>query len=203
MISYVIDEEDEDQMEIDEDGLEYRKSRSQILTNLPPKVQNLLIFLKQYVEKTADNKFRGLIFVRRRSTAKCLNHIIRHYANAHPKMNIRPEFMIGNNSTMPESIEALLSNKTNKQVLEKFKQNEVNIIVSTSVLEEGIDIQECNLVICYDTPIAFRSYVQTKGRARMPNSQYVVFSPMNESVKIQSKLVEWKEVNSILKNVCI
>lgn len=111
--------------------------------------------------------------------------------------------MVGNNSSMPNSIESILSNKSNKRVLDKFKRNEIDLIIATSVLEEGIDVQECNLVICFDAPDTFRSHVQTKGRARMKDSTYVVFTESGKLHEMQKKLNEWKEVNDILRNVCI
>ena len=42
------------------------------------------------------------------------------------------------------------------QVIKKFKTGEFNILVSTSIGEEGLDIGEIDLIVCYDaqkTPI--------------------------------------------------
>ena len=47
-----------------------------------------------------------------------------------------------------------------EQVLGKFRKGELNLLISTSVVEEGLDVQKCNLVIKYDFPLTFRSYVQ-------------------------------------------
>lgn len=38
------------------------------------------------------------------------------------------------------------------QVIRKFKTGEFNILVSTSVGEEGLDIGEIDRIICYETP---------------------------------------------------
>lgn len=57
-----------------------------------------------------------------------------------------------------------LSQKEQVEILNKFKQGEYNVIVATSVAEEGLDIAECNLVIFYDTvPSAIRT-IQRRGR---------------------------------------
>lgn len=37
------------------------------------------------------------------------------------------------------------------QIIKKFKNNEFNILVATSIGEEGLDIGEVDLAICYDT----------------------------------------------------
>lgn len=51
---------------------------------------------------------------------------------------------------------------------------QVNIIVATSILEEGLDVQSCNLVIRFDPCSTVCSFIQSKGRARMENSDYVL-----------------------------
>lgn len=42
------------------------------------------------------------------------------------------------------------------QVVQKFKAGEFNVLVATSIGEEGLDIGEVDLIVCYDaqkTPI--------------------------------------------------
>lgn len=174
-----------------------------ILTNSSPQIQQLLIYLKEFSKNRTAEPMKGLIFVERRYTARILCHIIRRYANANPELNLRVDFMTGRNAFMPDCIETMLSNKNNNKVLDKFKRDEIQLIVATSVLEEGIDLQECNLVISYDVPKTFRSYVQQKGRARMKNSSYVIMTPIAQSNKLQTKAAEWRQVNKILKEVSV
>lgn len=197
------DESDEEPMETEDGIVLSKENRTKVLTNSVPKVQKLLMFLQKYVQDNGGKEMKALIFVKRRTTAKCLSHIIKRFAIARPKaLDLWPDFMVGNNSKMPDSIESILCNKGNRKALDRFKLGEINLIVSTSVLEEGIDIQECNVVICYDTPETFRSYVQCKGRARMANSQYVIMSPIGQAVKLDNKMKEWTAINETLKKVC-
>lgn len=56
----------------------------------------------------------------------------------------------------------------------KMYMFQVNIIVATSILEEGLDVQSCNLVIRFDPSSTVSSFIQSKGRARMQNSDYVL-----------------------------
>jgi len=51
---------------------------------------------------------------------------------------------------------------------------QVNIIVATSILEEGLDVQTCNLVIRFDPCPTVCSFIQSRGRARMQNSDYIL-----------------------------
>lgn len=36
-----------------------------------------------------------------------------------------------------------------KDVLQKFRKGEINLLIATTVAEEGLDIAECNVVIRY------------------------------------------------------
>lgn len=51
---------------------------------------------------------------------------------------------------------------------------QVNIIVATSILEEGLDVQSCNLVVRFDPSSTVCSFIQSRGRARKQNSDYVL-----------------------------
>lgn len=196
-----IDDMDAD-VEIDESKI--AEDPTMILTNSTPQVQRLLIYLQKFSEShESSNPMKGLIFVERRHSAKILCHIIRRFVNSYPKLNIRVDFMTGYNSQITDSIETLLAKKCNDRVLEKFKRDELNLIICTSVLEEGIDLQECNLVIAYDLPKHYRSYVQTRGRARMSRSEYVIMTPLGETQKLQKNIAEWSIINDILKKVFI
>jgi len=57
-----------------------------------------------------------------------------------------------------------LKQKEQKALVEKFKEGEINILVATSIAEEGLDIPEVNEVIFYEPiPSAIRS-IQRRGR---------------------------------------
>lgn len=59
-------------------------------------------------------------------------------------------------------------------LLNKKINMQVNIIVATSILEEGLDVQRCNLVIRFDPCPTVCSFIQSRGRARMRNSDYIL-----------------------------
>jgi len=71
--------------------------------------------------------------------------------------------------------ESGLSQKEQKEILEQFRQGEINIICSTSIGEEGLDIPEVNSVIFYEPiPSAIRK-IQRAGRtARLMKGQLII-----------------------------
>jgi hypothetical protein len=57
-----------------------------------------------------------------------------------------------------------LSQKEQIALLEKFKAGEFNVLVSTSVAEEGLDIAECDMVVFYDAVPSEIRLIQRRGR---------------------------------------
>ncbi len=63
-----------------------------------------------------------------------------------------------------------MSNQKLNETISMFKSNKINILIATSVIEEGLDVSTCNLVICLNEIITIKTFIQTKGRAREKNS---------------------------------
>lgn len=184
------------------DGEEDDHDSATILTNSSPKIIHLFMYLRKYLQENDPKELKALVFVQRRHSAKNLYHVMKRFAESEgARFPVHADFMVGNNSTMPESVEAVLENKRNREVVKRFRKNEINLIVASSVLEEGVDLQMCNLVMSVDTPSSFRSYVQSKGRARMSTSNYVIMTPIGEYSGLLARLAEYKEVDAVLKEV--
>lgn len=73
-----------------------------------------------------------------------------------------------------ESKEAETEHRKQEEVLKKFRMHECNLLISTAVLEEGYDLPKCNLVVRWDPPKSYRSYVQCKGRAKAPGALHII-----------------------------
>lgn len=52
--------------------------------------------------------------------------------------------------------------------------NQVNLLIATDVVEEGIDVPKCSTVIRFDITKTVRSNVQSRGRARQTNSKFII-----------------------------
>nr|GAT47897.1 predicted protein [Mycena chlorophos] len=79
-----------------------------------------------------------------------------------------------------------LTQKEQLEVIRKFKANELNVLVSTSIGEEGLDIGEVDLIVCYDmhsTPIRMLQRFGRTGRKRN-GAIHVLLSEGREEVTI-------------------
>ena len=109
---------------------------------------------------------------------------------------------MGTNNEIYEQINDQNATKCkNQTILDRFRRDEINLIVASDVLEEGVDLQMCNLVISYDLPQTFRSYVQSKGRARMKESTYILMTPRNNFSKMVNVVSEYRATEVVLKEV--
>ena len=52
-----------------------------------------------------------------------------------------------------------------ESIMNKFRQGEIRILLSTDLLSRGIDIQQLSLVINYDLPIQKETYIHRIGRS--------------------------------------
>ena len=83
------------------------------------------------------------------------------------------------------------------QVLRKFRAHETNLLIATSIVEEGVDIPKCNLVVRFDLPTEYRSYVQSKGRARAPVSNYIMLADSERTKTFEEDLKTYKAIEKV------
>lgn len=84
--------------------------------------------------------------------------------------------------------------------LKAFELKVINILFATNVVEEGIDVSKCNMVIRFNEPETFGSYYQSKGRARSSNSCYYIMldsESMDKRVEDLQNFYEIEEVSII------
>ena len=52
-----------------------------------------------------------------------------------------------------------------KDVLDGLRTKRTNVLIATSVVEEGVDVDACSFVIVFDHLRSTKAYIQMKGRA--------------------------------------
>ena len=139
-----------------------------------------------------DMEFSGIIFVTRRDVVIALAEVLRH----HPftKDTFRVGSLLGNSSDSRRTsfldITRSLITQTTAETLADFKLGYKNLIVSTSVAEEGIDVQSCCSVIRWDLPQNMISWAQSRGRARKRKSTFVIMTEAGQDPSV----LRWEEM---------
>ena len=133
---------------------------------------------------------RGIIFVSMRATAFKVCAQIGSNPLIHQHLNPSP--FVGHGQG---GYDGMTWTGEQQQVLKKFRSGATKLLVSTSVLEEGLDVPVCNLVIRFEGTATLRALVQSRGRAsRKAGGQFVVICN-DAKAEIDSKDVVLKETN--------
>jgi len=82
-----------------------------------------------------------------------------------------------------------------------FRNHEANVLVATDVMEEGIDVPFCNVVIKFDRIDSYKSYVQSKGRARSAESNYLVVARESDAAATEEGLLVFDDIQEYLWTV--
>ena len=159
---------------------------------LSPKVGILLDVLTN--EHSTD--VSGVIFVEQRATVFALAELLRQHRATRSSYRTAPFVGMSNHTKAPAEITDLADAKSQETTLEEFKTGERNLIVCTTVLEEGIDVPTCHLVICFDRPKNLKSFVQRRGRARKEQSKYIIFL---EDSDTSAQPAKWQYLEETLK----
>jgi endoribonuclease Dicer len=109
--------------------------------------------------------FRAIIFVERVVTALVLPKV---FAELPSLGFIRCASLIGHNNNQE------MRSCQMQDTIAKFRDGRVTLLVATSVAEEGLDIRQCNVVIRFDLAKTVLAYIQSRGRARKPGSDYIL-----------------------------
>ncbi|EPE07388.1 dicer-like protein 2 [Ophiostoma piceae UAMH 11346] len=145
-----------------------------------------------------DRSMRGIIFVQQRPMAAVLARII----SLHPMVRNRFQagHVVGTSQTSSGDADdtLYLSPRNPAKALQQFRAHQINLLIATSVIEEGIDIPACNLVICVDELTNLKAFIQRRGRARETNSELHLL--ISHSSLTRKKLDrEWEDLEWQMK----
>ena len=75
------------------------------------------------------------------------------------QVEIRPAKLTGHGKSKQDEG---MSHKEQEDVIQGFRDGTFNLLVATSVAEEGLDIPACNLVIRYDAMTTVTALIQSR-----------------------------------------
>ena len=127
--------------------------------------------IKQFLYRAReDPTSRGIIFVSLRKTTFKLCEQIKQIPDVAKTLNPSP--FVGHGQG---SYDGMTWKDEQEKLLKEFRKGICKLLISTSVLEEGLDVPECNLVVRFEGAATLRALVQTRGRAsRRRDSKFVV-----------------------------
>jgi ATP-dependent DNA helicase MPH1 len=125
---------------------------------------------------------RVMIFAHFRDSAEEITRVLKRQEPI-----IRPHVFVGQaNAKGSEG----MGQKTQLSVVEKFKKGTYNTIVATSIGEEGLDIGEIDLIVCYDSsasPIRMLQRMGRTGRKRAGNIMLLLMEGKEEESYTKAK----------------
>lgn len=148
-------------------------------------------------EFKSNSESRVLVFVKLRDSVK---NIVKKLNISNSEI-IKPARFVGQATKSKD--DKGMSQKNQLAILEQFKQGDYNVLVSTNVGEEGLDIAECDLVIFYDVVASEIRFIQRKGRtARHREGKVIILycKDTHDEIYMHIALTKLKKMNVNLKS---
>jgi Fanconi anemia group M protein len=123
----------------------------------------LTVLMAHFAEKKDD---RVLVFANIRATAEVLVERLKERGYRVALFVGKAEGKGGPRMTQEEQM----------RVLREFREGAYNVLVATSIGEEGLDIPECGLVVFYEPAVSGIRYIQRRGRTgrRLPGKVVIL-----------------------------
>src|SRR5918996_981056 len=172
-----------------------------------PKIQHLIKILderfnSQISSKNARNlsqresemDSRVLIFTQYRDTAQ-------HIVELLTKNKVRASKFVGQSKRQGDPG---MKQEEQNTILEKFREGEFNVLVATSIAEEGLDIPEVDLVVFYEPIPSEIRHIQRRGRTGRKNLGSVLILATKDTIDQRYLDVSRKKIQkmkSILSSI--
>ncbi|MFP4402718.1 MAG: helicase-related protein [Candidatus Nanoarchaeia archaeon] len=157
-----------------------------------PKRTKLLELISSIIQKQPDSKI--IVFNQYRETAQAIVEELETIKE------FSPTLFVG----QAKKGEVKMSQKDQKRILEEFREGQFNILVSTSVGEEGLDIPKVDTVIFYEPiPSAIRA-IQRVGRTGRfdKGSAYVLLTKGTRDIATRHiATAKEKRMHKVLKEI--
>ena len=134
------------------------------ISKISPKLQALVERLQK--QKTFD-KGKVMVFVQTRRMA---NHLKQYFDQT--KFYLRAGVLVGHAKSSDCADDRGMGHKDQRAQMQQFNGDGFDLLITTSVAEEGLDVQKCNLVVRFDTTNSLTAIIQSRGRARDSKGEF-------------------------------
>uniref|UniRef100_A0AAY4BJ69 RNA helicase n=1 Tax=Denticeps clupeoides TaxID=299321 RepID=A0AAY4BJ69_9TELE len=168
-----------------------KKEKLQDLAKHPEYENNSLTLLRETILKEfmGREEARGIIFTKTRLSAIALNQWISENKKFEA-CGVRASHLIGGGD---QSVVKPMTSAEQKDILNKFRLGDINLLIATTVAEEGLDIKECNVVIRYGLVTNEIAMIQARGRGRAEDSSYTLVEMEGSGVAERESVNEYRE----------
>ncbi|KAI0789681.1 hypothetical protein C8Q75DRAFT_764525 [Abortiporus biennis] len=174
----------------------YSDDPEQIRYGITERVRILIegLLIEEAIARSTGEPYSGIVFVTRRDSVLALAEIMKRLPEATETFKVG--CLLGNSASSKRhaflDITRQLLKEPPSSVLRDFKLGDKNLIISTSVAEEGIDIQACGSVVRFDPPPNMVAWAQSRGRARKKQSSFIIM--FDDSPTASSNVEKWEEM---------
>ena len=141
------------------------------------------------------NGFSGVVFVQKRVTTHVLAHVLSIDSEVAPLFSTACLYA----STSPATASLSVTKSAAQAHLNAFRDGRVNLLLTTVVAEEGMDIPAANCTIRFDAMEHAVSLAQGRGRARQAGSSFVVLRERSDRTTANLEAVEQQQLR-LLRN---
>lgn len=170
-----------------------------------PKMQHLISIVTAFFgSPDLDENSRVIVFAMYRETTSEIVEMLSKYV-----YECRPHSFVGQSAvkkgTGTVDTEAAtksaagMTQKEQQKVISEFKQGKYNTLVATSIGEEGLDIGEVDLIVCYDSSASPIKALQRMGRTgRKRNGKIYMLLTESEEKKFDMSLDNYKYIQKLI-----
>ena len=153
-----------------------------ILKQLDPIENPLLNLAKEKLINMFSNNpsSKGILFVRTKKHALSICEWIKNLPESE-HFGIKPQVITGHT----RETGAGMTQVEQKEVMKSFQESSCNLLIATSVAEEGLDVPACNLVIRFQHVSSEIAKKQTLGRVRAEESEGFTILSSNSQKKLK------------------
>jgi len=132
-----------------------------------PKIPEIVEIVKKQLKEKPDSRI--IVFTHYRDTSAYIVNQLKNVENAKPVRFIGQAVKNGDKG---------LTQKEQALIVKKFKEGEYNVLIATSVAEEGLDIPSTDLVVFYEPIPSEIRVIQRRGRTgrKMPGKVIILIT---------------------------
>ncbi|KAK9463216.1 uncharacterized protein V1516DRAFT_630733 [Lipomyces oligophaga] len=149
-------------------------------------------------EEVIEKQSKVIIFCEYRSSAMEVQRTLEKWV---PSALSHPFFGQASKKEAGETVSGM-TQKVQQQTLDEFKQGKYNTLIATSVGEEGLDIGQVDMIICFDASASPVRVLQRMGRTgRFRKGRIVALLTESERSKWDEALLKYEAIQESMTNL--